>query len=109
MIKDNNNPLVYSTEQGRINQQEVPEAQQSINADGIVKIQRQVQGRKGKPVTVITGLALTDSELLPLLSKLKKRCAAGGASKHGVVEIQGDKRELIKALLEADGWQVKII
>ncbi|EOW6647212.1 stress response translation initiation inhibitor YciH, partial [Cronobacter muytjensii] len=32
----------------------------------------------------------------------------GGSVKDGVIEIQGDKRELIKSLLEAKGMKVKL-
>lgn len=99
------NPLVYSTDGGRIVQ---PKAQVSRpQGDGIVRICRQVAGRKGKGVCVITGLGLSDSELTQLAAQLKKRCGCGGAVKDGTIEIQGDKRDLLKTVLEAQGFIVK--
>lgn len=104
MSKDN--PLVYSTDSGRIAQ---PEAKAPRpKGDGIVRIQRQTSGRKGKGVCLITGLDLDDAELNKLAAELKKKCGCGGAAKEGVIEIQGDKRDELKSLLEAKGLKVKL-
>ncbi|MDW6094146.1 stress response translation initiation inhibitor YciH [Vibrio rhizosphaerae] len=98
--------LVYSTEVGRIK----PEASQPQRpkGDGIVRIQRQTKGRKGKGVCVITGLDLEDTALKRLAAELKKHCGCGGAVKDGHVEIQGDDREKIKVFLEKKGHTVKL-
>ena len=104
MSKDN--PLVYSTDGGRIAQPDLKAARPK--GDGIVRIQRQTSGRKGKGVCLITGLDLDDAELTKLAAELKKKCGCGGAAKEGVIEIQGDKRDELKALLEAKGFKVKL-
>ncbi len=104
MSKDN--PLIYSTDGGRIAQPELKAARPK--GDGIVRIQRQTSGRKGKGVCLITGLDLDDAELTKLAAELKKKCGCGGAAKEGVIEIQGDKRDELKALLEAKGFKVKL-
>ena len=65
-------------------------------------------GRKGKGVCLITGVDLDDAELTKLAAELKKKCGCGGAVKDGVIEIQGDKRDLLKSLLEAKGMKVKL-
>lgn len=104
MSKDN--PLVYSTDGGSIAQPELKAARPK--GDGIVRIQRQTSGRKGKGVCLITGLDLDDAELTKLAAELKKKCGCGGAAKEGVIEIQGDKRDELKALLEAKGFKVKL-
>lgn len=44
--------------------------------DGVVRIQRQTSGRKGKGVCLITGVALDDAELTKLAAELKKNAAA---------------------------------
>ena len=51
---------------------------------------------------------LTLEQLTALAAELKKKCGCGGAVKEGVIEIQGDKRDLLKALLEAKGMKVKL-
>lgn len=76
--------------------------------DGIVRLRREVAGRKGKGVCVITGLDLSDADLNKLAAEIKKNCGCGGSVKEGVIEIQGDKRDLIKTLLERKGYQVKL-
>ncbi|WP_213132616.1 stress response translation initiation inhibitor YciH [Citrobacter sp. FP75] len=105
-MNDDNSRLVYSTESGRIDEPKV--VPERPKGDGIVRIQRQTNGRKGKGVCLITGIDLNDTELTKLAAELKKKCGCGGAVKNGVIEIQGDKRDLIKSLLEAKGMKVKL-
>lgn len=76
--------------------------------DGIIRIRRETKGRKGAGVTIIDGLALEASELKKLVKKIKQSCSSGGAIKSGSVEIQGEHREGIKALLEKAGYTVKL-
>lgn len=75
--------------------------------DGIVRVSRSTKGRKGKGVTVITGVPLQGDALKMLAKKLKARCGAGGAIKNGAIEIQGDHRDALVPALEAEGWTVK--
>ena len=102
-MSDSNSRLVYSTETGRIDEPKA--APVRPKGDGVVRIQRQTSGRKGKGVCLITGVDLDDAELTKLAAELKKKCGCGGA---GVIEIQGDKRDLLKSLLEAKGMKVKL-
>ena len=106
MSNDNNTRLVYSTDSGRIDEPKA--AVVRPKGDGIVRIQRQTSGRKGKGVCLITGVDLDDAALEKLAAELKKKCGCGGAVKEGVIEIQGDKRDLLKQLLEAKGMKVKL-
>lgn len=98
--------LVYSTETGRIKQE--PEKTERPKGDGVVRIQRQTKGRKGKGVCIITGLDLEDTALKLLAAELKKVCGCGGSVKDGNIEIQGDARDKIKAHLEKKGMKVKL-
>ncbi|HAX4717709.1 TPA: stress response translation initiation inhibitor YciH [Escherichia coli] len=104
-MSDSNSRLVYSTETGRIDPKAAPVRPKG---DGVVRIQRQTSGRKGKGVCLITGVDLDDAELTKLAAELKKKCGCGGAVKDGIIEIQGDKRDLLKSLLEAKGMKVKL-
>jgi len=61
----------------------------------------------GKTVTVIVGVPLNDAAVRNLAGELKRRCGTGGTVKEGVIEIQGDHRELIMAELAALGFKVK--
>ena len=76
--------------------------------DGIVRIMRQTKGRKGKGVSLITGLPLQGEPLDKLAKQLKQRCGAGGAVKDGVIEIQGDHRETLALELRKLGYTVKL-
>ncbi len=80
----------------------------ALKATVWVRIQRQTSGRKGKGVCLITGVDLDDAELTKLAAELKKNAAAAEQLKMGVIEIQGDKRDLLKSLLEAKGMKVKL-
>jgi len=76
-------------------------------AGGVVRVQRETKGRKGKGVTVITGIPLGPSELAELATQLKRKCGSGGTVKDGVIEIQGDHRDLLVEELTARGWAVR--
>src|ERR1700683_2338472 len=71
------------------------------------RVSRQTQSRAGKTVTVITGLALTASELDTLAGELKRHCGSGGTVKDGVIEIQGEHRDAMVAQLALRGFAVK--
>ncbi|MBL4908602.1 MAG: stress response translation initiation inhibitor YciH [Alteromonadaceae bacterium] len=98
--------LVYSTQTGRIKQQK--QNQVSVS-DGFAKVRRETKGRKGKGVIVISGLGLSVTELKKLASQLKKTCGSGGSVVNETIEIQGDKRDLIKRELEKQNYKVKFI
>jgi translation initiation factor 1 len=115
MKKSKQSGLVYSTEHGRI----CPGCNRPVagcgckakspapKGDGIVRIRRETKGRKGSGVTVITGLSLGPAELQELAGQLKKKCGAGGTVKDGVIEIQGEHREVLMAELRKLQWTVK--
>jgi translation initiation factor 1 len=69
------------------------------------------QGRGGKTVTVIDRLPKNELFLKNLTTTLKKKCGSGGTylmdGKDGVIEIQGDKREIVRAALIKEGIQSK--
>ena len=73
----------------------------------MVRVGRETQGRGGKGVSVITGLPLTQERLEELAKQLKKRCGCGGTVRNGVIEIQGDQRDLLVAELTRLGYPAK--
>jgi translation initiation factor 1 len=68
-------------------------------AAGRVRVGREVAGRAGKGVTVISGLTLDAAQLDELATRLKRLCGAGGAVKNGRIEIQGEHRDRLVAEL----------
>ena len=58
-------------------------------------------------MTTVTGLPLPPSQIDELATRLKKRCGSGGTVRGGVIEIQGDHRDVIVGELGKLGWQAK--
>ncbi|MFT5164464.1 MAG: translation initiation factor 1 [Alteromonadaceae bacterium] len=99
--------IVFSTDGGRVAKESPQVVGSSAFSDGIVRIKRETKGRKGKGVTTIAGIEADHSELKRIAGILKKHCGSGGAIKEGIIEIQGDKRDVIKLQLEKLGYQIK--
>lgn len=97
--------IVYSTGQGRIRPEKKKPA--APKGDGVVRVGRETKGRKGKGMTVVSGVPLHPEGLRNLARQLKQKCGTGGTLKEGVIEIQGDHRDLLVAELEAMGYVVK--
>jgi len=72
-----------------------------------VRVGRSTQGRAGKVVSVISGLALGEAELDALATELKKRCGSGGTVRAGAIEIQGEHRDTLVAELLKRGHSAK--
>jgi translation initiation factor 1 len=75
--------------------------------DGTVRVSRETRGRKGKGVTLISGVPLGAEALAVLAKDLKQRCGTGGTVKDGVIEIQGDHRDRLIEELQNRGYRVK--
>ncbi len=107
--------LVYSSELGQMcpgcNQPTgkcICQKKSSIpKSDGIVRLMRETKGRKGKGVTLITGVPLDDEGLKKLAKSLKQKCGSGGSLKNGIIEIQGDHRDMLEKELGRLGYKVK--
>ena len=77
-------------------------------ADGIARIRRETGGRGGKTVTTVSGVPLDSTGLAALARRLKAACGTGGTVKEGVIELQGDQREQLAALLAREGIRSKL-
>ncbi len=117
-MKDNPNPTVYSTSQGRIcpvchNPIDKCKCKSissniNVNKDGITRLSLDRKGRGGRVVTLISGLPLQLDQLRTLTKEIKQKCGTGGSIKNGKIEIQGDVRNEVFNLLIDKGLKVKI-
>ncbi len=113
--KNSRTSLVYSTAHGKVCAGCgepvtgcICNKKTSIQAgDGVIRLGRETKGRKGKGVTTISGVPLDHSGMLALGKELKKRCGSGGTVKEGIIEIQGDHRDMLFEELQKRGWRVK--
>lgn len=107
--------LVYSTDTGRI----CPDCNLAIAScickasssqvigDGVVRVSLETKGRRGKGVTIIKGVPLDAIALAELGKQLKTASGTGGTTKNGIIEIQGDHRDMVMERLKQGGWQPK--
>ncbi|MBC2710182.1 MAG: translation initiation factor Sui1 [Desulfosarcina sp.] len=114
-FENRNTRLVYSIEHGRT----CPKCKKNLDrcscrkmtvrpaGDGIIRVGRATKGRKGKGVTVIIGLPMSDGQLKQLAKTLKQKCGSGGTVKAGTIEIQGDHRDLLVTELKGMGYTVR--
>jgi translation initiation factor 1 len=73
----------------------------------VAKLRTETTGRGGKTVTVVYDLPQNQAFLKELAGELKRACGAGGAVVENTIEIQGELRDRIRALLTKKGWIVK--
>lgn len=81
---------------------------QAIWKMGRVVLRRETARRGGKTVIVVHDFAthLPVSVIETVARKIRSVCGCGGAVKGRTVEIQGDQPAKIRAVLEAEGFQV---
>jgi translation initiation factor 1 len=73
---------------------------------GRVDILRQTAHRGGKTVTVVTNFSgVSEAEQKQFGKVMQKACGAGGTTKDGQIEIQGDHRETIARILTELGFR----
>lgn len=98
--------VVFSTTDGDLRKAPDPALKARLAGDGRLRVRRETSGRRGKAVTTVSDAPLDDAALKALAGRLKKRCGVGGAVKSGVIEIQGDHRDVVVELLIAEGFEV---
>jgi len=94
---------VWSSDEGDLRRRRAPERAPAPGG-GRVKVRRETAGRRGKAVTTVSDLPLDDAGVRELAGRLKKRCGVGGSAKNGVIELQGDHRDVVLAELRAAGY-----
>ncbi len=114
--RDNNSRLVYSTWFGRMcpscgEQSDKCQCKNKKNnpakGDGEVSVEMSTKGRKGKGVSLISGIPLEGVQLKELAKELKQKCGTGGTIKNSVIEIQGDHRDVLVEELNKLGYKTK--
>ena len=118
VVKDRpDDRLVFSTERGRICSgcgwpagdcrcsRDVSDA--VVPARVVAKLRVEKAGRGGKTVTVVYDLPRNASFLKELCTDLKRACGTGGTVEGDTVELQGDRREQVRELLQKRGIAVK--
>ncbi|HEX2101495.1 MAG TPA: translation initiation factor [Candidatus Synoicihabitans sp.] len=73
---------------------------------GRVEVRRMTAGRGGKTVTVVSGfVGISQPEKEQLAKQMRNACGCGGTVKGGAIEIQGDNREKVAAILTEAGFR----
>ena len=109
--------LVYSSEKGRVCPKcgwpardckcSAANATASVPDRIVAKLRLETKGRGGKAVSVIYDLPENAAFLKTLCQELKRACSVGGAISGNTIELQGDQRERLRALLTKKGYAVK--
>jgi translation initiation factor 1 len=99
--------LRHTTQSGPLARTAHPTAAATAPQPARVRVGREVAGRSGKGVSVISGLPLDEAHLAELATRLKKLCGAGGGVREGVIEIQGEHRDRLVAELCKLGYQAR--
>ena len=96
--------IVYSTTDGDLRKARDPGLRERRADGNRVAVRREIAGRRGKAATTVSGVPVDEAGLKQLAGRLKKRCGVGGSVKNGVIEIQGDHRDVVVEILEAEGY-----
>jgi len=103
-------PFGWSSDSGDLRKQSANKPPVTSQPPGqqTAYLHRDSKGRGGKGVTLIKNLVLSEADMTALAKKIKQACGVGGTVKDGVIEIQGENREKIAAVLTKLGYKVKL-
>ena len=113
MAKKNNDwkkrdGMVYSTSDEFEFQTPSSEDQETLapNQQNL-KVMLDKKARAGKKLTLVEGFIGNEIELALLGKLLKNKCGVGGSAKDGEILIQGDHRDKVVEILQAEGYKAK--
>lgn len=101
--------LVYSTDKGDLRKADRSGSGDGMGSEpqGVVRVRLDTKARRGKAVTMITGIQHCPQVIEDLARKLKVLCGSGGTVEGKDILIQGDHREKVTAHLTGLGYKVK--
>jgi translation initiation factor 1 len=99
--------LLSESERQKIESESRIEKREHDGKSKTVRVMLETAGRKGKSVTVISGLQHNPDMIDEIARTLKQYCGAGGTVKNGSIEIQGDQRDAVSKKLRAMNYVVK--
>ncbi|MBE2239807.1 MAG: translation initiation factor [Caldilineaceae bacterium] len=105
-MTDQNHRVVFSTDP-EPERPAAPRSKATPPRQQQVRVGLERKGRGGKTVSLVTGVIGAPAELEKLCKLLKNRLGTGGAVKAQIIEIQGDQRDKIVAILLELGYQAK--
>ena len=85
----------------------VPPKGQHDGKGSTVHVLLDTHGRKGKSVTIVSGLRHNPTTMEEIGRILKQYCGAGGTIKEGKIEIQGDQRKRVSVKLRELNYKVE--
>ena len=81
----------------------------TVNKSGFIKVYTQRKGKKGKIVTIISGIEFSGAnQSREFLKKLKIVCATGGKLSTSFIQLQGDVVEKVNSFLRKEGYKNKV-
>ena len=102
-----NHKIIYSTDNSYFEEKDGKSKFKSNNIDQNIRLHLD-RKKGGKTTTVIKGFKIVDDQIKALVKKIKIKCASGGSIKNNEIIIQGNKRDIIKVILEKEGFKPKI-
>ena len=107
ILNMSNHKIVYSTDNLSTEDNNVTHSIIKNNEEQNIRIHLD-RKKGGKVVTVIKGFTTMNDQIKALAKKIKTKCAVGGSIKNYEIIIQGNKRDIIKVLLEKEGFKPKL-
>lgn len=107
ILNMSNHKIVYSTDNLSTEDNNVTHSIIKNNEEQNIRIHLD-RKKGGKVVTVIKGFTTMNDQIKTLAKKIKTKCAVGGSIKNYEIIIQGNKRDIIKVLLEKEGFKPKL-
>jgi translation initiation factor 1 len=85
----------------------VPQNKKHDGKGKTVHLSLDTHGRKGKMVTLVSGLQHNPATMDEIARSLKQFCGTGGTVKEGKIELQGDQRVRAVEKLKEMNYRVK--